>query len=159
MPRSKSDPPWEAPSILLQVFRIGSFVTVNTPIETTQFAGNGCEWRSQQSSKTLARTFRGRSVVLPTVNRTTAQRTKNTTISGTMRGRRCTGHTLSMLTFRSSQEPPFHLQDHRPRQSPLKLRPARPQVQRGSTYSYITSPHYTQNYAPVGGSVIKLRFS
>ena len=61
-----------------------------------------------------------------------------------------------MLTFRSSQELPFHLQHHRPRQSPLKLRPVRPQVQRGATYSCITSPNYTENYAPEGSCVIKL---
>ena len=55
-------------------------------------------------------------------------------------GSGCTGHTLSMLTFRSSQEPPFHLQHHCPRQS----------------YSCITSPNSTENYAPEGSCVIKL---
>ena len=53
-----------------QVFPIGSLVTVNTPNKRTQCAGDGCERRSQESSETLARTFRGRSVVLPTVTRT-----------------------------------------------------------------------------------------
>ena len=105
---------WEAPSMPLQVFRIGSLVTINTPIEMTQCAGDGCERRSQKSSKTLARNVQGD-------DRWSCQ------------------HLLALL--RNVRRLP------------------RSAVQRGATYSCITSPNYTENYAPEGSCVIKLAFS
>ena len=109
MQRSKSNSPWEAPSMPLQVFCIGSLVTVYTSIEMTQWVGRRLRNAITEIFQDKARTFKGRSVVLPTVTRTIAQRTKNTMISGTRRCPRCTGHTLLMIAFRRSQEPPFHL--------------------------------------------------
>ena len=109
-----------------------------------QCVGDGCERRSQKSSNTLARTFRGRSVVLPTVTRTVAvreyhnQRYEANAVRATHS--RCL-HSGVLKNLHST----YKTIDH-----------ARVTC---ATYPCITSPNYTENYAPVDGSVIKLRFS